>query len=138
MSELEWEVRRIAAAFGVGEFQSREEDWLITSVGKADTTQILWSIDARINAFFYIEVGENGCEVDSHTTWPQGDEQWRFYPQPEFHELMARGLYCLGFEDEGVLAKLNYPLTAHEKLELRLAMPREFWPKMWPHELAKE
>ncbi|BCM88426.1 hypothetical protein IAD21_00257 [Abditibacteriota bacterium] len=26
-------------------------------------------------------------------------------------------------------------LTAHEKLELRLSLPREFWPKQWQGEL---
>lgn len=50
-------------------------------------------------------------------------------------KLLARGLYRLGFEDEDVLAKLNHPLSSHEKMELRLSLPREFWPKMW---LAEE
>jgi hypothetical protein len=36
----------------------------------------------------------------------------------------------LNFEDESVLSQLP-PLTAHEKLELRLSLPREFWPQKW-------
>ena len=50
-----------------------------------------------------------------------------------YNEIMARGLYCLGFEDEAILSQLP-PLTNHEKLELRLSMPREFWPKTWQDE----
>ena len=37
--------------------------------------------------------------------------------------------------DEGGLAELP-PLSAHEQLELRLSMPREFWPKALPDEKA--
>ena len=46
-------------------------------------------------------------------------------------ELMKRGLYCLGFEDEEVFTQLNCSLTAHERLELRLSLPHEFWPQKW-------
>lgn len=44
--------------------------------------------------------------------------------------LMSRGLYCLGFENPAIMSQLS-PLSAHEKLELRLSMPREFWPPQW-------
>ncbi len=43
---------------------------------------------------------------------------------------MARGLYRLGFDEPAILAQLPQ-LSAHEKLELRLSMPREFWPQRW-------
>jgi hypothetical protein len=33
--------------------------------------------------------------------------------------------------DAGKFVNLNYVFTAHEKLELRLSLPREFWPKKW-------
>ncbi len=48
-------------------------------------------------------------------------------------EHMGRTLYLLGInmEDEEWLAPLNVNLSAHEKLELRLALPREFWPQKW-------
>lgn len=29
------------------------------------------------------------------------------------------------------MAELNFPLSAHEKMEMHLSMPREFWPKTW-------
>jgi hypothetical protein len=50
-----------------------------------------------------------------------------------FREHMVRTLYRLGIEmeDEQWLAPLNVSLSHHEKLELRLSMPREFWPKKW-------
>ena len=50
--------------------------------------------------------------------------------------LMARGLYQLGFKEEwawrGLRAReLDYPFTAHEKLDFQLSMPHEFWPQTW-------
>ncbi len=56
-AEVEWEARRVAAAFDVKEFEARPEDWLMTFIGQSGGTQMRWNIDARTNAFFYIEVG---------------------------------------------------------------------------------
>ena len=130
--QIEREARRVAAAFGIESFEIRDEE-VVAYVGLSSATQVCWNIDSRTNSFFYIEVGERGCEVNFAPNWskPNAPEEWRFYPNPAFHEVMARGLYRLGFEDEGVLAELNHPLSAHEKLELRLSMPRELWPKTW-------
>lgn len=61
---------------------------------------------------------------------------WRFENyamgevDPVYSQMMARGLYRLGFEDQSVWSQLPF-LCAHEKLELRLSLPREFWPKPW-------
>jgi hypothetical protein len=63
---------------------------------------------------------------------------WWLDPLPQFHEFIARGLYRLGIEDEDILSQLNHPFTAHEKLELRLSMPREFWPQKWLDEEREE
>ncbi len=45
----------------------------------------------------------------------------------QLHERMARGLYRLGIDDEDIVTQFNYSLSAHEKLELRLSLSREFW-----------
>ena len=47
---------------------------------------------------------------------------------------MARGIHRLGIEEEYVWGQLNVIFTAHEKMELRLSMPREFWPQKWMDE----
>lgn len=127
--QVEWEARRVAAAFGVKTFEVVLTEWMRNYWGEAGNTRISWDIDARTNTFFSIQVGTGGCEVNFDLDAPK--EGWWFFPNPIFHDLMARGLYRLGFEDEGVMRELKHPLTAHEKLELRLSLPREFWPKTW-------
>ncbi len=51
---------------------------------------------------------------------------------------MARGLYCLGTDDSEALEQFYPAFSFHEKLELRLSLPREFWPQTWLDEEAPE
>jgi hypothetical protein len=48
---------------------------------------------------------------------------------------MARVLFKLG-HDTSFIEEHFDTLSAHEKLELRLSMPREFWPQKWLDEEA--
>jgi hypothetical protein len=56
---------------------------------------------------------------------------------PHRSEILAHGLYrlglqCCGFDLSYNCIINNLPsLGAHEKLELRLSLPREFWPQKW-------
>ncbi|RYX82176.1 hypothetical protein EON83_20890 [bacterium] len=132
---IDREARRIAAAFELETFELNEEDdEQMIYVGNLDTVRVGWNIDARTNTFVVIWAGnvEDG-ECLIHTEWYPEGKEWRLSPMPEFHSIMARGLYRLGFEDESVFSQLP-ALSAHEKLELRLSMPREFWPKIWLNE----
>lgn len=130
--KVEWEAGRVAAAFGLKEVECEkgtksnhyEED--ITESIKLATYFNFISGMAGICIF---ESERVKCEVDYSDT----DSEWVCVHSgcDKLSEIMARGLYLLGIEDAGVLAELNYPLTAHEKLEVRHSLPREFWPQTW-------
>lgn len=151
--DWDWEVRRVAAVFGAkdkpkmsigGPFVSADacfgpnEDYLewkfIRPIGSV-----------LIPYWIYLKVAQKS---DDGVNWADKDD-WPSYSQinyfqsrgvwyreafGEFQDKMShslvRGLYCLGFEDS-VINIVNYPLTSHEKLELRLSLPREFWPQKW-------
>ncbi|BCM88420.1 hypothetical protein IAD21_00251 [Abditibacteriota bacterium] len=112
--------------------------------GNLGTTPIAWSVDKTELTFIHIVIGytvEYAERSISLLKVPSiHDEiEWDFsltlHPNSEFHDLFARVLYRLGFEEESVLSQLP-TLSMHEKLELRLSMPREFWPKQWLDEEA--
>ncbi|RYX80949.1 hypothetical protein EON83_26435 [bacterium] len=44
---------------------------------------------------------------------------------------MMVAIYKLGLDLEPLQRVFNLTLTYHEQLELRLSMPREFWPQKW-------
>ena len=147
--KIEWEAKRVAAAFGIDKwvFKARivkQCDKNGTRIGE----RLLWDFDSKVpneliswcfsvepDELSWIEIGIPNalcCSVwRRYTSLPRNKCAWGFSPQLQYHDLMRRGLYRLGFEDEGVLTRLNVSLTAHEKLELRLSMSREFWPQTW-------
>lgn len=129
--DLEWEARRIAAAFGV-----QESPCHVLTRGSGSHTFFLESdltleVQTNENVIDLLQVGRGQggfCEVfkDDDTS------DWNVVGEPQaMRNFMARALYCLGFEDEGVFADLKCLLTAHEKVEFSLWMPREFWPDTW-------
>ncbi|BCM89073.1 hypothetical protein IAD21_00917 [Abditibacteriota bacterium] len=135
-STVEWEARRVAAAFGVEEwrtsFNERRPGYCRSMDN--DLRKVSWEIF-------------DGPFIGHFSTWCEGEwvcvkfdfseRQWQIddYSEGSF-ELMVRGLYCLGFEDEAILSQLP-ELSAHEKLELRLSLPREFWPESWKEEVRE-
>jgi hypothetical protein len=132
---IEWEARRVAAAFGVEEWEETERKGFLDKQilfhvfnGPAkNDDEICWEISetGRLYAIFV-----SGIRV----VWYTSGVDIYLLENPTGAELMARGLYRLGFEDESVWSQLPQ-LSAHEKIELRLSLPREFWPKKWVEEL---
>ena len=149
MKDVEWQARRVAAAFGVKEWRVEgrtvvQDDengrrlwekrvWDFDSVVPDD--RVSWCLDATSGELCWIEIGVPNaicCSIwRAYMSQTRDKWKWGFSPEPRYHELMARGLYCLGFDDPSVLAKLGYPLTGHEQIELRLSIPPQFWPQKW-------
>lgn len=50
--------------------------------------------------------------------------------------LLACALFRLGLYDEDTCSELGATFSFHDELELRLSMPREFWPQKWLDEEA--
>ncbi len=129
--QIEFEARRVAAAFGIEKFSQRFIVDAFYYKANLGLLWFAWHIHGLTGHLTQIDVGQGrpSCIVAVKEGGP--GECHPHYSRPECNERMVRGLYCLGIEDEVALAPLNYQLTAHEKLELRLSMPREFWPRKW-------
>ncbi len=136
--EVEWECKRVVAAFGVTGWTQRnlhkESELLFDATG--ESFRVMWWISSLPLApilLLAIEVrpprGREG-----KATWLTSYESNFQYEVREVgestRELMARGLYCLCVENQNISDQLP-ALSAHEKLELRLSMSREFWPQKW-------
>jgi hypothetical protein len=128
---IEWEARRVAAAF---EIQAMIPAWNGVKhhfLGKTpDGVSVTWEIKPPSTHWTRIRVhgGEEWSLIES------SERGWYFAPNTGlyFDEVLAYGLFRLGFEDEKIWSELPpLSLSAHEKLELRLSLPREFWPKTW-------
>jgi len=111
-----------------------------------DCNDVHVEVEIRSDEWDYVIIGYDRTPHDPDINCQVGklrqdglEEPWtyRVFPETEFDEYMVRGLYRLGVQDD-VLALLSYHLSAHEKLELRLSMPREFWPQKWVDELTDE
>jgi hypothetical protein len=132
--QIEWEARRVVAAFALETFWVDDEEHNNRDyIGERQEILVLWTIELESARFIHITVDKDGDQSSLLEVWPMGQEkQWDVYPLCHAHldEIMARGLYRLGFEDEGVSSQLPH-LSAHEKIELRKTMPCGFWPKIW-------
>ena len=148
---IEWESHRVAAAFGapwsfVAEFLPesgasgtlfRFRSW---NVMLAADTRLVFTFRQYKGALTWSQVclyrggDEQWCDLQSTLSDEDTWTCWTLTSTGGLNELMMRALYCLNFEEEGVFQKLNSPLSAHEKMELRLSMPREFWPHKWHEE----
>lgn len=133
---IEWEARRVAAAFGAITMSSITDS---SFECECVQSEIEFSVkpDGLSAIFLGVEPdGDIGVYRDSSSSLVR----WEAY---NFHIMegrpkieMARGLYRLDFEDEDIFSQLP-ALSAHEKLELRLFLPREFWPQKWRDEEVK-
>ncbi len=130
--KIEWEARRIATAFEVetltkGMFSYR---------GFSHGILVTWRLGLQTGDLLRLTLYSDTLYCELFRELPHQDGQWMYRSYtPKLNELMVRGLYRLGFEDENVLAQLT-TFTAHEKLELRLSMPRELWPQKWLDEVG--
>jgi hypothetical protein len=127
------EARRVAAAFGVERLR-----WRLEFPGCADVPG-----DVIYHFFQFNDIGKCVCfSVGDGEVFGEECEVkmvkafWHCtLSDAPFSDFMARGLYCLGFEDESILSQLP-PLSMHEKLELRMSLPREFWPAAWEKDVV--
>lgn len=151
--EVEREVQRIAVAFEMEQspvLVSRTEAterWEVSGGGLKlevdlghsglfkDQYKGVWQIELTDGYRKYINLER---DPDVSPLWFLLKSDWLEYNADSLiPALMARALYRLGFEDGGVLRQLNSPLSNHEKMELRLSMPREFWPRQWVEEAGE-
>ena len=124
---VEWEARRVATAFGVSEWE--ESKYSSGSYVSSSGPILCWSFNS-LGTLDQIRASGDGSARVAVT---DRENDWNYTEANDcvaLKEFMARGLYKLGFGDEAVLSQLP-PLSAHEKLELKLSMPREFWPEKW-------
>ncbi|BCM91852.1 hypothetical protein IAD21_03729 [Abditibacteriota bacterium] len=128
--------QRVAAAFGVTKWTWYPHPPFVISDnldfsgynGPYMVRWLIWSRTGTESELCIVSIGDTEL-LRIHLEFDAVFEI-REEPLPGESELMARGLYCLGFEDETILSQLS-PLSAHEKMELRLSFPREFWPQKW-------
>ncbi len=129
--EMKREAQRVAAAFRLSEWDGQVEGFgdLLVSRREEDF-EVRCCIDSQGLFDLHIENAEAPTSIYCDVEFQPELYCVPCLGNPSYNELMARGLYRLGLEDEVALSQLP-PLTAHEKLELRLSMPREFWPQKW-------
>lgn len=141
---LEWEARRVAAAFGVKEwiefFPKASAEDRAHFEGKAKSHWVHWVFIRHDTHLLYIYVGErndehNYCSFSNYSF--DNHARYQCHPHRDYNRHMARGLYLLGFEDKILFMELAQTLSTREKLELRLSLPREFWLKTWLDEEKK-
>lgn len=129
--EVKWEAAQVAVAFESvlwEQWRYRGGYWRFTSSNTGDghlECRIMSGgglMDIKCGSIAWCRMDFYYCEftpVDSaHSN------------SADLHHIMARGLYRLGVTNEEIICQLP-PLSAREKLGLRLSMPREFWPQKW-------
>lgn len=137
------EAQRIAMSYEVTSFQSYEgKSFVVGDVPSAihfkgvwkgaPHTWLHWTIDRHGATLLKLSL-DRDVEFCLLTKDKEDKDKFVFlsYAKRDLKQGMTQGLYRLGIEDEDASSELNSTLSAHEKLELRLSLPREFWPKTW-------
>ncbi|RYX83330.1 hypothetical protein EON83_15010 [bacterium] len=131
----EWEVRRVVTAFQAKNYVFSPHYYLESAVQfevplESEVTLYMKLSPDPVVTVVSVQLVCGGELLFMNRTekgrWDKGCSRLNSIHQSR----MARGFYCLGIEDEGTCEQLP-PLSAHEKLELRLSLPREFWPQKW-------
>jgi hypothetical protein len=136
-----FETQRVATAFRIEQLKLEEEreDYLrFSGLFEGGLHRLEWNIgEGGVFGFYWSERYETdswryGLQITSAPKAPAPRNRWRLYGglSGKYNELAARGLCRLGFDDEDILRQLP-GITAHEQLELRRSMPREFWLQKW-------
>ena len=140
---IEWEARRVVAAFeitnwklGVGHWPIDEDRTFDRFEGWIGEFYLQWCVEPE--GWFLLGLSETFTRGYHQALWQLSRHEgaaskpnaWRIHPGSMGGEIMARGLYRLGFEEKSILSQLP-ELSAHEKLELALSMPAEFRPRNW-------
>lgn len=131
--EIRRECKRLAASFGIDCWGMKKQEFegdIVTFGGYTKT-------GVCIEWYF----GDSGRPGGIETLWVAGDwalywsgddrGSWNYDERCWHPDIVARGLYCLGFDEAGLRAKVKYSLKDQEKSRLRHAMPCEFWPPKW-------
>ncbi|RYF31270.1 MAG: hypothetical protein EOO38_31685, partial [Cytophagaceae bacterium] len=96
--KMKWEAQRVAAAFGVKQWHHRQSG---VFVGAICGIRLCCRIDSDDMTFTCIEIGpeKKACIVywDCEDLFYEGGF-WDILPASQYHSLMVRGLYRLGFE----------------------------------------
>lgn len=125
-------IRRVAAAFGIEQLKAGWED--AEQIGYFGWNGgILFGLElTHEGELSHLWVGDSERKFSSDiyfdTTEYSEEKEWWCSPHPKYDWLMACACYRLGLEGENIQSQLP-TLSAHEKLELRLSLPREFSPK---------
>ena len=127
--QIEWEVRHVAAAFGVEAWEKAKLDEGCLTLDSAEFSCVV-SLSRNCVIAFCTHTGDSYCDIHTRGLESALFELLECRSSSTCISRMARGLYRFGFKDESVLSQLP-ELTDHEKLELRRSMPREFWPQKW-------
>ncbi|RYX80951.1 hypothetical protein EON83_26445 [bacterium] len=156
--DIEWEARRHAAAFGLSgwdiigcdsdedakalSFRAQAEGlWFECWYGLDEFCKDAWHWEINdygygggiyteddIVATFGTHNGELECEVD---LLPSSKKK-----ADAMVSRLLKAAYMMGYPIEVFNIELGLTLSYHEQLELRLSMPREFWPQKWLDEEA--
>ena len=121
---IEREARRVAAAFSVQEFSFNDG-----YIAQVEGATLMWFIDQETHKVDNILLVSPGDTIGLVWDVPSAFD----YRLSRHGHLLARALYRLGFSDEEVWIRMPV-LSEHEKMELRLSLPREFWPQTWLEE----
>lgn len=98
--------------------------------GHIGSQPVSWRMRAGSGELVGLHYGQPWTEFSGFET---EEGRWHYSVSPKSshgEKRIARALYRLGVEDQSVLSQFPQ-LSAHEKLELRFSLPREFWPKTW-------
>ncbi|RYX80244.1 hypothetical protein EON83_29545 [bacterium] len=131
------EARRVAAAFELETWSQTPPypaDLYVEFEGYVGGILVDWDVDntGQIGAVGVKSKDNDWIQVINYAEYGwRFDEEWRGQANPILKNFFACGLYRLGIERENLFTFLGQSFTAHEKLELRVSMPREFWLKEW-------
>lgn len=126
-----WECRRVAAVLDVDglpestfEKEAWNQRWFDFELWKKGVC-VSWSFDRWHMQLKRLSLGKMRDKDDCCEVRYGGIMGWSYRAHSDYDDLMARGLYRLGFKEDGRGLSQLPTLSAHEKLELRLSMPRE-------------
>ncbi len=137
-AKVEWEVRRVAAAFQAQSYVLSPQDYLESALQfevPLESAVILYMTLSTDPVVTVVAIGLLELVAGGDLMFMARSAQGRWgksssHPNSALQSRMARGLYCLGIKDDETRNQLPH-LSAHEKMELRLSLPREFWPQRW-------
>lgn len=150
---IHWEARRVAEAFGIkdwssvpvvgsatrfgftgecggidGEDGSRQEE-----AGGQVGVALLWMVAPGVRVD-YLCLGDSLADQECSLLYDRTLDRWKLCSQLRHAHLLACGLYCLGIVADTLAVEFDLELSLEQKEQLRLTLPREFWPKAWLEE----